>query len=125
MGGILSSPGPEGLAYFLIDAGIPMLLTDLVMTFVESKYVFLLLLNILLIIVGCLMDLYSAILVVSPLIIPVAESFGIHPVHTGVIFLTHLSLGFLTPPVGMNLFIASYTLTARSCRLPEAFCPTC
>jgi TRAP-type C4-dicarboxylate transport system permease large subunit len=55
------------------------------------------------------MDLYSAILVVSPLIIPVAESFGINPVHTGVIFLTNLALGFLTPPVGINLFIASYT----------------
>ena len=55
------------------------------------------------------MDLYSAILVVSPLIIPVAETFGIHPVHTGVIFLTNLALGFLTPPIGMNLFIASYT----------------
>jgi len=113
----------KGLAYFLIDAGIPMLLTDLVMTFVESKYVFLLLLNILLIIVGCLMDLYSAILVVSPLIIPVAESFGIHPVHTGVIFLTNLSLGFLTPPVGMNLFIASYTFNRPVMQIARSILP--
>lgn len=109
-GGVLMIIGAaKGLAYFLIDAGIPATLTDLVISFVHSKYLFLFLLNILLIIVGCLMDLYSAILVVSPLIIPIADSFGIHPVHTGVIFLTNLALGFLTPPVGMNLFIASYT----------------
>ncbi len=109
-GGILVIIGAaKGLAYFMIDAGIPFLLTDLVVNFVHSKYLFLFLLNLLLLIVGCLMDLYSAILVVSPLVIPVAESFGIHPVHIGVIFLTNLSLGFLTPPVGMNLFIASYT----------------
>lgn len=109
-GGVLVIVGAaKGLAYFLIDAGIPFMLTDFVISVVHSKYVFLFLLNVLLLIVGCLMDLYSAILVVSPLIIPVAESFGINPVHTGVIFLTNLSLGFLTPPVGMNLFIASYT----------------
>jgi tripartite ATP-independent transporter DctM subunit len=109
-GGVLVIIGAaKGLAYFLIDAGIPFMLTDIVMSVVHSKYLFLLLLNALLLVVGCLMDLYSAILVVSPLIIPVAESFGINPVHTGVIFLTNLSLGFLTPPVGMNLFIASYT----------------
>ncbi len=109
-GGVLVIIGAaKGLAFFLIDAGIPFMLTDFVLTFVHSKYLFLFLLNVLLLVVGCLMDLYSAILVVSPLIIPVAESFGIHPVHTGVIFLTNLALGFLTPPVGMNLFIASYT----------------
>lgn len=113
----------KGLAFFLIDAGIPMVLTDLAMTFVHSKYLFLLLLNILLIIVGCLMDLYSAILVVSPLIIPVAESFGIHPVHTGVIFLTNLALGFLTPPVGMNLFIASYTFNKPVMKIARSILP--
>lgn len=113
----------KGLAFFLIDAGIPMVLTDLAMTFVQSKYLFLLLLNILLIVVGCLMDLYSAILVVSPLIIPVAESFGIHPVHTGVIFLTNLALGFLTPPVGMNLFIASYTFNKPVMKIARSILP--
>jgi TRAP-type C4-dicarboxylate transport system permease large subunit len=69
------------------------------------------------------MDLYSAILVVSPLIIPVAESFGIHPVHTGVIFLTNLSLGFLTPPVGMNLFIASYTFNRPVMQIARSILP--
>lgn len=109
-GGVLVIIGAaKALALFLVYAGIPDLLTQFVLNYVSSKYVFLFLLNILLLLVGCIMDLYSAILVVSPLIIPVAESFGIHPVHTGVIFLTNLALGFLTPPIGMNLFIASYT----------------
>ena len=99
----------KGLASFFIDANVPYLLSEFVLAHISSKYVFLLLLNLLLLIVGCIMDLYSAILVVSPLIIPIAESFGIAPVHLAVIFLTNLALGFLTPPVGMNLFIASYT----------------
>lgn len=99
----------KGLAAFFIDANIPYILSDFVFTHISSKYLFLFLLNILLLFVGCIMDLYSAILVVSPLIIPIAEKFGIHSVHLAVIFLTNLSLGFLTPPVGMNLFIASYT----------------
>lgn len=109
-GGVLIIIGAaKALAYFLVYAGIPDMLSELALTYVSSKYVFLFLLNILLLLVGCIMDVYSAILVVSPLIIPVAESFNIAPVHTGVIFLTNLALGFLTPPIGMNLFIASYT----------------
>jgi TRAP-type C4-dicarboxylate transport system permease large subunit len=75
---------------------------------VHSKYLFLLLLNIFLILVGCLMDIYSAILIVSPLIIPIAESFGLSQVHIGVVFLMNMQLGFLTPPVGMDLFISTY-----------------
>lgn len=123
-GGVLVIIGAaKGLAYFLIDAGIPFMLTDIVVSFVHSKYLFLFLLNILLLVVGCLMDLYSAILVVSPLIIPVAESFGIAPVHIGVIFLTNLSLGFLTPPVGMNLFIASYTFEKPVMRIAKNIMP--
>ncbi len=109
-GGVLVIIGSaKALALFLVYAGIPDMLSEFVLAHVSSKYVFLLLLNILLLLVGCIMDIYSAILVVSPLIIPIAESFGIHPVHTGVIFLTNLALGFLTPPIGMNLFIAGYT----------------
>lgn len=123
-GGVLVIIGAaKGLAFFLIDAGIPFMLTDFVLAFVHSKYLFLFLLNVLLLVVGCLMDLYSAILVVSPLIIPVAESFGIHPVHTGVIFLTNLALGFLTPPVGMNLFIASYTFDKPVVKVARAILP--
>lgn len=99
----------KGLASYFIDANVPGLLSDFVLIHINNKYVFLLLLNILLLVVGCIMDLYSAILVVSPLIIPIAENFGLHPVHIAVIFLMNLALGFLTPPVGMNLFLASYT----------------
>ena len=99
------------------------MLTDFVVSFVHSKYLFLFLLNLLLIVVGCLMDLYSAILVVSPLILPIADSFGIHPVHTGVIFLTNLALGFLTPPVGMNLFMASYTFGKPVVRIIRSVLP--
>jgi TRAP-type C4-dicarboxylate transport system permease large subunit len=75
---------------------------------VHSPYTFLLLLNLCLLIVGALMDVYSAIVVVAPLIIPLGNAFGIDPVHLGVIFLANLELGFLTPPVGVNLFLSSY-----------------
>ena len=123
-GGVLVIIGAaKGLALFLVYAGIPEMLSDFAITFVGSKVLFLLLLNILLLVVGCIMDLYSAILVVSPLIIPVAESFGIHPVHTGVIFLTNLALGFLTPPIGMNLFIASYTFKKPVIKIVENILP--
>jgi len=69
---------------------------------------FLLALNVFLLIVGCLMDIFSAIIVVVPLIVPVAASFGVDPVHLGIIFLTNLEIGYMTPPVGLNLFLASY-----------------
>jgi TRAP-type C4-dicarboxylate transport system permease large subunit len=76
--------------------------------YLTSKYVFLLLLNVFLLIVGCLMDIFSALIVVVPLIVPVATGFGVDPVHLGIIFLTNLEIGYLTPPVGLNLFISSY-----------------
>ena len=79
--------------------------------------------NCVLLLVGCLMDVYSAILIVSPLIIPIAESFGIHPVHTGVIFLMNMQLGFLTPPVGMDLFIASYAFDTPIVRVIKGILP--
>jgi TRAP-type C4-dicarboxylate transport system permease large subunit len=87
---------------------LPMRLTEWVRSVISSRFVFLLLLNIVLLITGCLMDIYSAIMIVAPLVIPVASIFDIHPVHLGIIFLANLELGFLTPPVGMNLFLASY-----------------
>jgi tripartite ATP-independent transporter DctM subunit len=98
----------NGLSYYIIDAQIPMKLSAWVETAISSKYVFLLVLNLALLVVGCFMDIYSAILVIVPLIIPLGAIFGIHPVHLGVIFLANLELGYLTPPVGMNLFLASY-----------------
>jgi len=118
----------KGLAYFLVDANVPDLLTEMVGSIlpqenVFSKYIFLFLLNFLLIIVGCIMDIYSAILVVSPLVIPVAMNYGINSVHTGVIFLTNLALGFLTPPIGMDLFIASYAFDKPVTRVIKKIIP--
>ena len=75
---------------------------------IHSREAFLLTLNLFLLVVGCLMDIFSAIIVVVPLIVPVAASFGVDPLHLGVIFLTNLEIGYLTPPVGLNLFLASY-----------------
>ncbi|NIM18770.1 MAG: TRAP transporter large permease subunit [Candidatus Latescibacteria bacterium] len=97
-----------GLTNYLIDAEVPMRILEWMKTYITSKYTFLLLLNIFLLIVGCLMDIFSALIVVVPLIVPVALGFGVDPVHLGIIFLTNLEIGYLTPPVGLNLFISSY-----------------
>lgn len=99
----------KGLSYYIVDAQVPTMLTAFFRNHISSKFVFLILLNITLLIVGTLMDIYSAILVVAPLIIPLGELYGVHPVQLGIIFLANLQLGYLTPPVGMNLFLASYT----------------
>ncbi len=98
----------KGLSYYIVDVQVPLQLTAWVREHIGSRYVFLLLLNAALLVTGCLMDIYSAIIVVVPLIIPLAGVFGIHPVHLGVIFLANLELGYLTPPVGLNLYLASY-----------------
>ncbi len=98
----------NGLSYYIIDAQIPQKLSELVAAKISSPIVFLLLLNLALLVVGCFMDIYSAILVVVPLIIPLGNLFHIHPVHLGIIFLANLELGYLTPPVGLNLYLASY-----------------
>ncbi|UCG00211.1 MAG: TRAP transporter large permease subunit [Spirochaetaceae bacterium] len=98
----------KGLSYYLVDAEVPMRLSAWVQANISSKYVFLILLNLALLITGCLMDIFSAILVVVPLIIPMGAAFGIEPVHLGVIFLANLGVGYLTPPVGLNLFLAAY-----------------
>jgi len=75
---------------------------------IHSRWVFLLAVNVLLLVVGCLMDVFSAIVVVVPLLVPLGTAFGIDPVHLGIVFLANLELGYLTPPVGMNLFLSSY-----------------
>lgn len=98
----------KGLSYFIVDTEIPMKLSALVQAHISSKYVFLILLNIILLLTGCLMDIFSAIIVVGPLILPLGQIYGIDPVHLGIIFLANLELGYLTPPVGLNLFLASY-----------------
>lgn len=97
-----------GLTNYLVDAQIPMQLLDWVQQQVTSKLMFLLLLNVFLLLVGCLMDIFSATVVVVPLIVPLGLAYDIHPVHLGIIFIANLELGYLTPPVGLNLFLASY-----------------
>jgi C4-dicarboxylate transporter DctM subunit len=97
-----------GFTGYLIQAEIPAQLIEWVQASVHSPLVFLLVLNIVLLIVGCLMDIFSAIIVIVPLMVPLGAAFGINPVHLGIIFLANLELGYLTPPVGMNLFLSSY-----------------
>jgi tripartite ATP-independent transporter DctM subunit len=97
-----------GFTNFLILVEVPSQALQWVQGHIESKLVFLLALNGLLLIVGALMDIYSALIVIVPLIIPMAEAYGIHPIHLGVIFLANLEMGYLTPPMGANLFLSSY-----------------
>jgi C4-dicarboxylate transporter DctM subunit len=96
-----------GLTNYLVDAFIPMKILDALQSVVGSKVGFLIVLNVFLLLVGCMMDIFSAILVVVPLIIPLAHRFSIDPLHLGVIFLANLAIGYNTPPVGLNLFVAS------------------
>ncbi len=97
-----------GVTNYLVDEEIPMQILEFMRTFLTNKYSFLLFLNIFLLIVGSLMDIFSAIIVVVPLIVPIANEFGVHPVHLAMIFLTNLEIGYITPPVGINLFISSF-----------------
>lgn len=109
IGGVLIILGVAmGLTSYMVDAEIPARALEWVRGGIESKYVFLIVLNIFLLIVGCMMDIFSALVVVVPLILPIGRHFGIDPIHLGIIFLANLELGFLTPPVGMNLFLSSY-----------------
>jgi C4-dicarboxylate transporter DctM subunit len=109
VGGILIILGCAlGFTNYLIDKQVPMHLIEFVKLHIHNKWTFLVLLNVMLLIVGCMMDIFSAIIVVVPLILPIAKEFGVHPVHLGIIFLTNLEIGYSTPPVGLNLFISSY-----------------
>jgi TRAP-type C4-dicarboxylate transport system permease large subunit len=93
---------------YLIDQEIPVKLFDFISRYIDSKYTFLLLLNVFLLIVGAVLDIFSALVLVVPLILPVALQYGVDPVHLGIVFLATMQLGYITPPVGLNLFIASY-----------------
>lgn len=96
-----------GLTSYLIDEQVPNQLFEVMKGFITNRWAFLIALNIFLLIVGCMMDIFSAIIVVVPLIIPIAKQFNIDPIHLGIIFLTNLEIGYLTPPVGLNLFLSS------------------
>ena len=96
-----------GLTNYLITLEVPTAILDWIQSTTESRVITLIGLNIFLLIVGCLMDIFSAVIIVVPLLLPIAEQFGIDKAHLGIIVLTNLEIGYLTPPVGMNLFISS------------------
>jgi tripartite ATP-independent transporter DctM subunit len=109
IGGVLSILAlSKALSYYIVDTQAPANIASWMQSAFTSKYLFLLLLNLALLVVGCLMDIFSAILIVLPLIIPLSQAYGIDPVHLGIIFIVNLEAGYLTPPVGLNLFLASY-----------------
>ncbi|OGR01733.1 MAG: C4-dicarboxylate ABC transporter [Deltaproteobacteria bacterium RIFOXYD12_FULL_55_16] len=108
---------------FLIDQEIPSRLFAIIREHISSKYTFLLLLNIFLLMVGCLLDIFSALVLVVPLIVPIAQGYGIDPVHLGIIFLTNLQIGYCTPPVGLDLFLASYRFERPIAELYTATLP--
>jgi tripartite ATP-independent transporter DctM subunit len=109
VGGVLMIIGVAvGLTSYLVTADVPTMLIDWVGAHIQSKYVFLLLLNLALLVSGTFMDVFSAIIVLVPLITPIATRFNIDPVQLGIIFLANLELGYLTPPIGMNLCLSAY-----------------
>jgi tripartite ATP-independent transporter DctM subunit len=112
-----------GLTTYMIDARVPARLAEWATEHIHSKWVFLLGLNAFLIIVGGMMDIFSAIIVVVPLIVPIAMHFQIHPIHLGIIFIANSELGYLTPPVGENLFVASYRFNKPILELARAMLP--
>jgi len=112
-----------GLTNYLIDEMIPMQLLDFFKTHVENRYLFLIVLNLFLLAAGCTMGIFSALVVVVPLLTPMADAFAIHPIHLGIIFLTNLEIGASLPPLGINLFIASIRFSRPVLRLYAASVP--
>ena len=112
-----------GFTSFLIDEQVPMKILDAMRDYIGGKWEFLIALNVFLLLVGCMMDIFSAVIVVVPLIVPLAQSFGIDMVHLGIIFLTNLEIGYSTPPVGINLFIASSRFEEPVVKLYRATLP--
>ena len=108
IGGVMLILGMAlGLTNFLVDAGIPDAAIEWVQGVIPNKFVFLLALNFFLFAAGALMEIYAAIVVLVPLLLPVALSYGIDPIHFGIIFLASMEMGFLCPPAGMNIYFAS------------------
>ena len=112
-----------GLTSYLIDQQVPQHMFEMVKDVITSRFLFLVILNIFLIIVGMMMDIFSAIIVVVPLILPIAKQYGVDPVHLGIIFLANLEIGYLTPPVGLNLFISSFRFEKSVGRVTMATLP--
>lgn len=124
VGGVLIILGVAmGLTNYLVDAQVPTRLVEWAQGTISSPLAFLLALNVFLLLVGCMMDIFSAIVVVVPLIVPLGAAFGIHPVHLGIIFVANLELGYLTPPVGLNLFLSSYRFEQPLMKIYRAAVP--
>ncbi|MDY6935118.1 MAG: TRAP transporter large permease subunit [Spirochaetota bacterium] len=112
-----------GLTNYLIDQQIPQAMMEFIQKHISSKLGFLMALNGFLLIAGCMMDIFSAILVLVPLIAPIADGYGIDPVHLGIVFLSNMTIGYLTPPIGMNLFVASVRFQEPIVRLFRVVIP--
>jgi tripartite ATP-independent transporter DctM subunit len=112
-----------GFTAFLIQARVPMVILEAMEGFITSQVMFLIALNVFLIGVGMLMDIFSAIVVVVPLIVPIALRFGVDPYHLGIVFLLNLEIGYMTPPVGLNLFISSFRFNKPITQLYRSVLP--
>ena len=124
VGGVLLILGVAlGFSNYLIDAQIPTRAAEWVTGAVKSKYAFLLAVNLCLLVVGCVMDIYSAIVVVVPIIVPLGLAYGIDPIHLGIIFLANMELGLLTPTVGINIFLSSYRFGKPVLQVSRAVIP--
>jgi tripartite ATP-independent transporter DctM subunit len=124
VGGVLLILGVAlGFTNYLIDAQIPTRAVEWVTSTVHSKYTFLLALNACLLLVGCVMDMYSAIVVVVPIIVPLGLAYGIDPIHLGIIFLANMELGLLTPTAGINIFLSSYRFGKPVLQVSRAVLP--
>jgi tripartite ATP-independent transporter DctM subunit len=124
VGGILLILGVSlASTNYIIDIELPARLFETIREHIDSRWAFLLALNIFLLVVGMMLDIFSALVILVPLLVPVAISYGIHPVHLGILFLANMQLGYFTPPVGLNLFIASYRFERPILELYRATLP--
>src|SRR5208283_921395 len=112
-----------GFTHYLVDAQLPDKLVDWAKQAITSRWLFLLGLNLVLVLVGGLVEIYAAIIVVVPLLVPLGVAFGMDPIHLGIIFLANMELGFLTPPVGLNLLLSSYRFNKPMSEVTRATFP--
>jgi len=124
VGGVLLILGVAlGFTHYLVDAQIPDKMVEWAGTAIGSKWLFLLCLNLVLIMVGGLIEIYAAIVVVVPLLVPLGTALGLDPIHLGIIFLANMELGFLAPPVGLNLLLSSYRFNKPMAEVTRATLP--
>jgi len=124
VGGVMLILGVAlGFTHYLVDAQIPDAAVEWATATIHSKWIFLLGLNFVLLVVGGLVEIYAAIVVVVPLLVPLGLAFGIDPIHLGIIFLANMELGFLAPPVGLNLLLASYRFNKPMTEVTRASLP--